>query len=157
MINLPIVKSVVLSICLLITTITFAQKNKKKSEKKNFLDGKNYNVQFTEKKASGLGKPLPGEIIFKAGQVQCDLMEEKLTAPSMPFKITLDTIYLADEDSVRKVSFIADYTEDKVGYKWEATITDYAIEGTFIQTRSGIEKKRFEFEGEEKANPKKKK
>ena len=156
MINVSTVKSAILSICLLTTTITFAQKSKKKPDKERILDGKEYNVQFTEKKASGLSKPLPSTIVLKSGKVQCDLMKEKLEAPAMTYKITLDTTYFADEDSVHKVSFRADYTEDKIGFKWEATITDYVIEGTFITVRSGVEKKRFEFEGEEKAGKKKK-
>lgn len=152
MVNLSSIKSVVLGLSLLIITNSFAQKVK--LEKNKFLEGKKYDVKFTEKKATGLSKPLPSLIIIKAGQVQCDLMEEKLTAPSMPYKVTLDTTYTEDEAEVHKVSFISAYTEEKTSYKWEATVIDYEIEGTFIMLKSGVEKKRFEFAGEEKTKKK---
>ena len=154
---MSIVKSAILGISLVIATAGMAQKKDKgKSDKSKFLEGKKYDVQFTEKKATSLGKPLPSVIVFKSGNIQNDLMEEKLTAPSMPYKVTVDTTYMADEDSVHKVTFISDFTEEKVSYKWEATITDYEIEGVFLQFRSGVEKKRFEFQGQEKAGKSKK-
>ncbi len=152
MINSITIKSGILVIGLFLTANTFAQKGKPK--KNIFLDGKKYDVQFTEKKATALGKPLPGLIILKGGQIQCDLMEEKLKAPSMAYKVTLDTTYVEDESDVHKVSFTAESTEAKTGYKWEATITDYDIEGTVIMLKSDVEKKRFEFAGGEKAKKK---
>ncbi len=147
------IKSAILAIGLLFTTITFAQKEKK-AEKNKFLEGKKYDVNFTEIKASGTSKPLPSTIVIKSGKVQCDLMEEKVTAPSMPYKVILDTTYTEDESEVHKVSFISEYTEEKTGYKWDATITDYEIEGTFVMLKSGVQKKKFEFTGAEKAGKK---
>lgn len=147
------IKSTILAIGLLFTTITFAQKEKK-SEKNKFLEGKKYDVNFTEIKTSGTSKPMASTIVIKGGKVQCDLMEEKVTAPSMPYKVILDTTYTEDESEIHKVSFLAEYTEEKTGYKWAATITDYDIEGTFVMLKSGVEKKKFEFTGAEKAGKK---
>jgi hypothetical protein len=148
-------KSTLLGIGVLCTTIVFAQKDKK-SEKNKFLEGKVYNVNFTEIKAKPTGPPkqLPSVIIIKGGKVQCDLMEEKLTVPAIAYKVTQDTTYTEDDAEVRKVSFVAEYTEEKTGYKWNATITDFEIEGTCVMLKSGVEKKKFEFTGEEKTKKK---
>jgi hypothetical protein len=48
------------------------------------------------------------------------------------------------------VTFEAEYSEEKNEYKWEATVTNYDIEGTVTQSKSGVEKKKFEFSGTEK-------
>lgn len=152
MINVITIKSSLLGFCLILMTVGFAQKAK--SEKNKFLEGKKYDVKFTEVKKTGAAKPLPSLIIIKSGQIQCDLMEEKLTAPSMPYKVILDTTYTEDESDIHKVHFISEYAEEKTSYKWDATITDYEIEGTFVMLKSGVEKKRYEFLGEEKAKKK---
>ncbi len=152
MIKSFVIKSGILGIGLLIISTGFAQKVK--PEKNKFLEGKKYSVMFTEKKKTGVAKPLPSLVIIKSGQIQCDLMEEKLTAPSMPYKVTLDSTYVEDEADVHKVSFTSDYTEEKTEYKWEATVTDYEIEGFCIMLKNGVEKKRFEFTGEEKSKKK---
>lgn len=154
MINVITIKSSLLGFCLILMTVGFAQKAK--SEKNKFLEGKKYDVKFTEVKKTGAAKPLPSLIIIKSGQIQCDLMEEKLTAPSMPYKVTLDTTYTEDETDVHKLSFTSEYTEEKTSYKWDATITDYEIEGSFIMLKGGIEKKRYDFVGQEKEGKKKK-
>lgn len=154
MINTIALKSGVLGVCLLLVTSSFAQKAK--PEKNKFLEGKKYDVKFTEVKKTGTAKPLPSLIIIKGGQIQCDLMEEKLTAPSMPYKVTLDTTYTEDEADIHKVSFTSEFTEEKTTYKWDATITDYEIEGNFIMLKGGIEKKRYDFAGQEKEGKKKK-
>lgn len=148
MINLFTIKSGIIGICLVFTSSVFAQKVK--PEKHKFLEGKKFSVSFTEIKATGLSKPMPDMIIIKGGKVNSDLMEEKLKAPSMPYKVTLDTTYTEDEEDVYKVNFTAEYTEGKTSYKWDVSVTDYDIEGTIIMLKSGVEKKRFEFEGEEK-------
>jgi hypothetical protein len=152
MFNVFTVKSGVLGICLLIATNGFAQKNK--SEKNKFLEGKKYDVKFTEIKTTGIAKPMPSLIEIKSGKIQCELMEKKLTAPSMPYKVIMDTTYTEDESDIHKLHFTSEYTEEKTSYKWDATITDYEIEGTFIMLKSGVEKKRFEFTGEEKTKKK---
>lgn len=154
MINTIALRSGVLGVCLLLVSSSFAQKAK--PEKNKFLEGKKYDVKFTEVKKTGAAKPLPSLIIIKGGQVQCDLMEEKLTAPSMPYKVTLDTTYTEDESDVHKLSFTSEFTEEKTSYKWDATITDYEIEGNFIMLKGGIEKKRYDFAGQEKEGKKKK-
>jgi len=152
MIKVFTLKSGILGICILLACTSFAQKGK--PEKNKFLEGKKYDTQFTEVKKSGVSKPLQSLILIKSGKVQCDLMDEKLSAPSMPYKVTLDTTYTEDDSEVHKVSFTSEYTEEKTSYKWEATITDYDIEGTFVMMKNGVEKKRYEFTGEEKTKKK---
>lgn len=148
------IKSTLLGVSLLFATAAVAQKEKKPDGKNKYIEGKKYDVTFTEIKTTGQAKPMPSTIVVKAGKVQCDLMEEKLTAPEMPYKVTLDTTYIEDESEVRKVAFIAEYTEEKTTYKWDATVTDYSIEGSFIMLKGGVQKKKFEFTGEEKAKKK---
>lgn len=148
------IKSTLLGISLLLATVVMAQKEKKQDSKNKYIDGKKYDVTFTEIKTTGTAKPLPTTIVVKSGKVQCDLMEEKLTAPEIQYKVTLDTTYTEDESEVRKVAFIAEYTEEKTTYKWDATVTDFAIEGSFIMLKGGVQKKKFEFTGEEKAKKK---
>ncbi|MES2590627.1 MAG: hypothetical protein V4608_01995 [Bacteroidota bacterium] len=154
MFNSFAVKSTVLGISLLLTSITFAQKGKDKPEKNKFLEGKKFDVIFTEVKKTGTAKPLPSLMVIKSGQIQCDLMEEKLTAPQIPYKVVLDTTYQEEDQDVRKVKFTGEYTEEKTSYKWDATITDYDIEGTCVMLKGGVEKKRFDFTGQEKAKKK---
>jgi hypothetical protein len=155
----PAIKSAILVVTLLFTTTVFAQKDKKsekdkKSDKNKYIEGKKYDVTFTEVKTTGTAKPLPSLIQIKGGKVQSDLMEQKLTAPEIPYKVTLDTTYIEDESEVRKVAFIAEYTEEKTTYKWDVTVIDYSIEGSCIMLKSGVQKKKFEFTGEEKAKKK---
>ena len=149
-----VIKSGILVVCLLIASDSFAQKAK--PEKNKFLEGKKYDAKFTEKKATGVAKALPSLILIKGGQIQCELMEEKLTAPAMPYKVVLDTTYTEDETDVHKLQFVSEFKEDKTSYKWDATIVDYEIEGTFIMLKGGVEKKRYEFIGQEKEGKKKK-
>lgn len=148
------IKSTLFGIGLLITTVAFAQKEKKPDGKNKYIEGKKYDVTFTEIKTTGTAKPMPSIIVIKAGKVKCDLMEEKLTAPEMQYKVTLDTTYIEDESEVRKVAFVAEYTEAKTTYKWDAAVTDFAIEGSFIMLKGGVQKKKFEFTGEEKVKKK---
>jgi hypothetical protein len=152
MINVSIAKSTILGISLFFATAAIAQKGK--PEKNKFLEGKKYDAKFTEIKKTGAPKPLPGLIVIKGGKVQCDLMEEKLKAPAMQYKVTSDTTYTEDETEIHKLSFESEFTEEKTTYKWDATITNFEIEGTFIMLKGGVEKKRFEFTGEEKAKKK---
>jgi len=154
MINTFTIKSAVLGIGLLAATATFAQKDKKKSDKNKFLEGKKYDVQFYDVKTTGRGKATPSDVTIKSGQVQSELMTEKLTVPPIAYKVTVDSNYVEDDDSIHMVTFKCDFVEDKNEYKWEATVKNYSIEGTCISLKSGVEKKRFEFEGEEKAKKK---
>ena len=148
------IKSGLLGISMLLATAVMAQKDKKQDNKNKYIDGKKYDVNFTEVKTTGTPKPVASTIVIKSGKVQCDLMEEKLTAPEMQYKVTLDTTYIEDESEVRKVAFIAEYTEEKTTYKWDATVIDYSIEGSFVMLKSGVQKKKFEFAGEEKVKKK---
>jgi hypothetical protein len=147
---ISIIRSAVLAIALLLTTNMFAQKGKPKAEKSKFLEGKKYNVQFYEIKAAGRGKAVPSFVTIKGGKVQSDLMEDKITLPAITYKVTLDSTYKEDDSPMEMVTFEAEYSEDKNEYKWEATVTNYDIEGTVIESKSGVEKKKFEFSGSEK-------
>lgn len=149
-----IIKTTLLGFGMLCTTLVFAQKDKKQ-QKNKFLEGKTYTVNFTEIKAKGQQpKPLPGAITIKSGKVQSDVMEAKATAPAIPYTVSLDTTFTEDESDVHKVDFIAEYNEEKTTYKWDVSITDYSIEGSFVLLKGGVEKKRFEFTGEEKSKKK---
>jgi hypothetical protein len=118
------------------------------------LDGKKYEVTFTEIKATGTPKAIPGMVVFKGGKLQCDLMEEKLKAPEMAYKITMDTTITEDDSEAHRITFTAQAEEAKTTYKWEAEITDYEITGTIIMLKAGVEKKRFEYAGAEKTKKK---
>lgn len=156
MTNTSTIKTVLLGIGLVLTTLTFGQKEKK-APKNKFLEGKVYNVNFTEVKATASAKPpkpLPSAIVLKGGKIQCDLMEEKLTLPPMQYTVTLDTTYTEDESEIHKVEFNSEFTEEKTTYKWESVITDVTIEGSCVMLKGGVQKKKFEFTGEEKSKKK---
>ncbi|HEY0031519.1 MAG TPA: hypothetical protein VGC65_12215 [Bacteroidia bacterium] len=141
-------KPVVLTLLLFVTASAFAQKSK--VEKNKFLEGKKFNIQFYEMKPAGRGKAVPSILLTKGGKIEADLMYEKLSLPPVPFKVILDSTYTEDEMEMHMVSIEADYSADKNDYKWEATIINYDIEGTIVQMKSGVEKKKFEFAGSEK-------
>lgn len=141
----------ILTAILFVTANSFAQK---KAEKNKFLEGKKFNVQFYEMKPTGRGKAVSSLFIIKNGRIEADLMYEKLGIPDVPYRVTLDSTYTEDEVEMRMISFEADYSEEKNQYKWEVTVTNYDIEGTFVQERSGVERKRYEFSGSEKAKKK---
>jgi hypothetical protein len=137
--------------CLLtffVSTSALAQKTKAKPNK--VLEGKKYTVQFYEMKASGRGKALPTMVMIKGGTIICELMEDKLSLPPTTYKITLDSTYTEDDTPMHMVTFEGEWSEDKSEYKWEGTVINYDIEGTCVMSKSGLEKKRFEFSGSEK-------
>jgi hypothetical protein len=141
-----IVSSAILSssaIVVLFVVFSFVEKHK-------FLEGKKFNVQFYEVKVNGRGKALPSVFQIKNGKIQDELMEEKLTVPPMNYTVTLDSTYVEDETEMHMVTFEGAYTEDKDSYKWEATVINYDIEGTLVQMKGDVEKKRYEFSGSEK-------
>lgn len=144
-------------IAILILVSQIGQAQKKKVEKNKFLEGKIYNVQFYELKSSGRGKALPTDVITKNGKVQCDLMQDKLSLPPVNYTVNQDSVYQEDGEDVHLVSFEANFKEDKNTYEWQATITKYDIEGTVIQKKNGVEKKKYEFSGSEKPKKAKKK
>lgn len=136
-------KALVLAAGLLIVSSASAQKNK-------FLEGKKYNVQFYEVKPTGRGKSVPSNFLVKSGKVESDLMYEKISLGPAAYKVTLDSTYTEDETEIHMVKIEAELAEDKNEYKWEATITNYDIEGTVVQMKGGVEKKKYEFDGTEK-------
>jgi hypothetical protein len=150
--NTITVKSLVLTLMIgaLTTTSTFAQK-KGKADKNKFLEGRKFDVQFYEMKAGGRGKAVKSTVIIKGGKIEGDLMYEKLSLNPITYKVTLDSTYTEDESEMRMVTLEATDSADKSDYKWEATVTNYDIEGTVTQSKAGVEKKKYEFAGSEKA------
>ncbi len=144
-------KTVVLGIALFMTFSSFAQK---KGKEESPLKDKKYAVQFYEVKATGRGKALPDNIMIKGGKIQSYLMEDKISFTLCPFKIVLDSTYTEDESPMRMLKIEAEHTEDKEAFKWEATIINYDIEGTVVQSKGGVVKKKFEFSGSEKTKKK---
>lgn len=144
-----------ISILLLFSEVGVAQK--KKAEKNKFLEGKIFNVQFYEIKTSGRGKALKTDVIIKNGKVQCDLMQNKLSLPPVNYTVTQDSVYQEEGEDVQLVSFEANFKEDKNTYEWQATITGYDIEGSVVQKKNDVEKKKYEFSGSEKPKKAKKK
>lgn len=131
---------------LLFSVPSFAQKTKPSK----FLDNKKFNVQFYEVKASGRGKAVPSILLLKGGKIEADLMYEKLSLPPVAIRVTLDSTYTEDEVEMHMVKFEADHSEEKNDYHWDVTLINYDIEGTVVQMKSGLEKKKFEFSGTEK-------
>ena len=125
---------------------SFAQKAKPTK----FLDNKKFNVQFYEVKPAGRGKAQPSILLLKAGKIEADLMYEKLSLPPIAMRVLLDSTYTEDEVAMHMVKFEADHSEDKNDYHWEVTLINYEIEGTVVQMKSGLEKKKYEFSGTEK-------
>ncbi len=143
--NTSIFKTTFLSLIALLLISTKAH-----SQKSKFLENKKFNVQFYEMKAAGRGKAVPSLFLIKSGKIEADLMYEKLSLPPIAYRVTLDSTYTEDEMQMHLVTFEAEYSEEKNDYKWEVTVINYDIEGTIVQMKSGIEKKKYEFSGIEK-------
>jgi hypothetical protein len=141
-------KTLFLAAGMIAGSFTFAQKAKPQNNK--FLEGKKYNVQFYEIKPTGRGKALPSNFLIKGGKVESDLMYEKMQLNPAAYKVVLDTTYTEDETEMHMVKLEAELAEEKNEFKWEATVTNYDIEGTIIQMKGGVEKKKYEFAGTEK-------
>lgn len=139
-----LIKVVIMNLCLLITTNMVAQKKNKA------LEGKKYTVQFTEIKKTGKGKGVESLVTIKGGKILSDLMEEKIQLPAIAYKITQDSTFTEDDLSVHLIGFEAEYSEDKNDYRWEGVISNFDIEGTVVQSKNKVEKKRYEFSGSEK-------
>jgi hypothetical protein len=151
--KLFIIKSAFLIAATLYSTSAFSQK--KKAEKTKAIEGKKFDVLFYEVKASGRGKAMQSFIEIRKGGVICDLMEDKISfPPTTSYEITLDSSYTEEDSEGRIISFESHIAEGKIDFKWEATITNYEIEGMATQSKDGIEKKRFEFSGSEKTKKK---
>jgi hypothetical protein len=147
--NTKLIKGLVLSTSLLIGLSASAQK-KTPPQKNKFLEGKKYDVQFYEIKPTGRGKALKSNFLIKSGKVESDLMLEKMGLDPAPYKVILDSTYTEDETEMHMVKLEAELQSDKNEYKWEATVINYDVEGTVIQMKSGVEKKKYEFSGSEK-------
>jgi hypothetical protein len=124
---------------------SFAQKSK--GEKNKFIEGKNYDVQFYEMKATGRGKALKSLVIIKGGKIEGDLMYEKLGMDPIAYRVTLDSTFTEDDSESRIVSIEAKSSKDKSDFEWEATVTNFDIEGTVTQSKNGVQKKKYEFSG----------
>lgn len=124
------------------------------AQKNKFLEGKKYDVMFYEIKPTGRGKAIPSNFLIKSGKVESDLMYEKMKLEPINYKVILDSIYTEDETEMHIVTFEAESAVEKDDFKWEVTVTNYDIEGTIVQMKNGIEKKKFEFSGSEKTKKK---
>jgi hypothetical protein len=130
---------------------SFAQSTKPKVDNKpKTIDNKKYAVQFYEMKATGRGKAIASLVEFKVGKISSDFIQEKLSVKESVYKIALDSTYTEDDENYRYLKLEANSSDDKNDYKWEVVINNYDIEGTVIQTKAGVEKKKFEFAGSEK-------
>lgn len=141
------IKFAFVCLAILLTTMVYGQKNK-------FLEGKKYDVQFYEMKAAGRGKAVPTNVMIKGGKIESDLMYEKMTLGPEIYRVEADSIYTEDETEMHFVSIIVEASDGKNDYRWEATIINYDIEGTVTMAKGGIEKKKYEFSGSEKAKKK---
>jgi hypothetical protein len=144
------IKAVLLPVAVLVLMSTSAYAQKKKTDKNKFLDNKKYDVLFYEVKSTGRGKAMNSLLFIKGGKIEADLMYEKLSLPPVAVSINLDSTYTEEDTEIHLVKLEANYSEEKTDYKWEATITNYEIEGTVVQMKGGVERKRYEFSGTEK-------
>ena len=149
--NTITLKSVALTFMIGLFTVTasFGQK-KGKGDKNKFLEGRKFDVQFYEMKAAGRGKAVKSLVMIKSGRIEGDLMYEKLGLEPTVYRITLDSTYKEDDTDIHMVTIEANSSIDKSEFAWEATITNYDIEGTVTQSKGGLEKKKYEFAGSEK-------
>ena len=92
--------------------------------------------------------------VFKDGKIDCELMDDKLKIEKTIYRVTLDSTYTEDETESRLIKIEASYSQDKDDATWEATITNFDIEGTIVEKKNGVEKKKYEFSGAEKAKKK---
>ncbi|MCE3280470.1 MAG: hypothetical protein K0S44_2661 [Bacteroidetes bacterium] len=145
--NTITLKTLLLSAGVFASLSVFAQKNK-------FIEGKKYDVTFYEVKPAGRGKAVPSNFLVKSGKVESDLMYEKIALGPAAYKVVLDSTYTEDETEMHMLKLEAELQEEKNEYKWEVTVINYDIEGTVVQLKSGVEKKKFEFDGTEKAKKK---
>jgi hypothetical protein len=151
--------SVAIAFCLLVSSTMFAQAPKKpKPEKNKFLEGKTFDVQFTEVKEKGKpAKPIKGEIVIKSSKVSSAVLEEKIGMLAANYHVTSDTTYKDQEMEMHQAVFEVSVAEGKTEAKIEATVTNAEITGTAIELKDGKEKKKYEFTGTEKEKPGKKK
>lgn len=145
--NTITLKTLALSAGILLSLTVSAQKHK-------FIEGKKYDVNFYEVKPAGRGKAVPSNFLVKGGKVESDLMYEKISLGPATYKVVLDSTYTEDETEMHMLKIEAELQEEKNEYKWEVTVINYDIEGTVVQLKSGVEKKKFEFDGTEKAKKK---
>ena len=149
-----LLKTSLIALGLLVANITFAQKKGKKDDKSKYLEGKKYTVKFYEIKPTGRGKAIESVVTFRDGKVESELMDEKLKIDGATYKINLDSTYNEDETESRLLKVEGNYSKEKDEAAWDATITNYDIEGTVVQKKNGVDKKKFEFSGNEKTRNK---
>ena len=143
-------KTTIIILSLLVTSASYAQKKEKKVDKSKYLEGKKYKVQFYEMKPTGRGKALESTVTFKDGKVESELMNDKLKINGAAYKIILDSTYTEDETESRLLKIEGQYSNDRDEAKWEATVNNFDIEGTVVERKNGVDKKKFEFSGSEK-------
>ena len=154
-IKISSVKTVLVLILLISTTSIFAQAKKKddktkKEVKGKFIENKKYKVQFYEMKATGRGKAVESMVLTSGGTIESALMKEKIKAEPATYNVLVDSTYTEDDTPMHLVKIEATATSEKDETVWEATVLNYDIDGTVVEKKNGIEKKKFEFSGSEK-------
>ena len=77
-------------------------------------------------------------------------MKDKLKIEEANFTVTLDSTYTEDDATMHLVKLEAFIENNKDETIWEATVINYDIDGTIVQKKGGVDKKKFEFSGSEK-------
>ena len=119
-------------------------------KKKVTVDEKKYKVLFYEMKAAGRGKSVEGFVEFASGHVSSELMSDKLKIENGYYQIVHDSTYTEDDTEMHLLKIESHIEAQNEEIVWEATIINQDIDGTVVQTKGGLEKKRFEFSGSEK-------
>ncbi len=140
----------IIAIAFLFIASSAVSQTAKKVDKKKFLENRKFKVQFYEIKAAGRGKAVESMVELSSGSIESTLMKEKLQAEEAKFSVILDSTYTEDDTEMRLVKLEAFIEGPKEEIKWEATIINYDIEGTVVQKKGDVEKKKFEFSGTEK-------
>ncbi len=142
-------QSLVLLLCMLVSGLAFSQ-GAKKVDKNKFMENRKFKVQFYEMKATGRGKAVESTVTTKGGKIESDLMKDKLQIEEANFTVVLDSTYTEDDTPMHLVKLQAFIENKKDETIWEATVINYDIDGTVVQKKGGVDKKKFEFSGAEK-------
>lgn len=153
-------KKIILSASLL-TLSLFTINAVKKGEPKDTLDKRKFIVEMTEvKDGVPAKKGIEDEIEFKAGKgMFSNFMYEKNEMNWTKYEITKDTTFVDEDQNENKVTEVKISTTDASDQTIiiNCVVTNYDIQGEVKITKKDKLKKKYEFSGKEKEDPKKKK
>lgn len=133
----------------------------KKGEPKDILDKRKFTVTMTEvKDGVPAKKGIEDEIEFKAGKgMFSNFMYEKNEMNWTKYEITKDTTFVDEDQNENKVTEVKVSTTDASDQTIiiNCVVTNYEIHGDVKITKKDKLKKKYEFSGKEKEDPKKKK